>query len=117
MNGIEQRLVELGISQPPAGKPLFSYQPVVIARDFAFVPGQAPVMDTERPFIGRLGAELSLEEGHSAARLSGLNVLVHLKVALDGDLDRIERCVKLGVFVNSSADLKPSRSWPTPCPT
>ena len=103
---IERRLAELGLTLPPAGKPLFSYQPVVIARDFAFVAGQAPVIGTERPFTGRLGAELTLEQGQAAARLSGLNVLAHLKVALDGDLDRIERCVKLGVFVNSAPDFK-----------
>ena len=48
----------------------------------------------------------SLEEGQAAARLSGLNVLARLKVALDDQLDRIERCVKLGVLVNSAADLK-----------
>jgi enamine deaminase RidA (YjgF/YER057c/UK114 family) len=103
---IESRLAELGLTLPPAGKPLFSYQPVVVARDFAFVAGQPPVIGAERPFTGRLGIELTLEQGQAAARLSGLNVLAHLKVALDGDLDRIERCVKLGVFVNSAPDFK-----------
>lgn len=103
---IEGRLAELGLVLPPAGKPLFSYQPVVIAQSLAFVAGQAPVVGAERPFVGRLGAELTLEQGQAAARLSGLNVLAHLKVALDGDLDRIERCVKLGVFVNSAPDFK-----------
>ena len=103
---IERRLAELGLTLPPAGKPLFSYQPVVIANGFAFVAGQPPLLGTERPYLGRLGAELTLEQGQAAARLSGLNVLAHLKVALGGDLDRVERCVKLGVFVNSAPDFK-----------
>lgn len=103
---IEKRLAELGLVLPPAGKPLFSYQPVVIARDFAYVAGQPPLQGAERPFLGRVGAELTLEQGQAAARLSGLNILAQLKLALDGDLDRIERCVKLGVFVNSAPDFK-----------
>jgi enamine deaminase RidA (YjgF/YER057c/UK114 family) len=103
---IERRLAELGLTLPPVTKPLYSYQPVVIARDFAFVAGQPPLNGTERPFLGRVGAELTMEQAQAAAKLSGLNVLAHLKVALDGDLDRIERCVKLGVFVNSAPDFK-----------
>ena len=107
MNGrIEARLAELGLTLPPAGKPLFSYQPVVIAKDFAFVAGQPPVLGSERPFLGRVGAELTLEQGQAAARLSGLNILAQLKAALEGDLDRALRCVKLGVFVNSAPDFK-----------
>ncbi|MGQ0582636.1 MAG: RidA family protein [Reyranella sp.] len=103
---IERRLAELGLVLPPVTKPLFSYQPVVIARDFAFVAGQPPLNGSERPFLGRVGAELTMEQAAAAVKLSGLNVLAHLKVALDGDLDRIERCVKLGVFVNSAPDFK-----------
>ena len=103
---IEKRLAELSLILPPVTKPLFSYQPVVIARDFAYVAGQPPLNGTERPFLGRVGAELTFEQGQAAARLSALNILAHLKVALDGDLDRIERCVKLGVFVNSAPDFK-----------
>lgn len=103
---IESRLAELGLVLPLVTKPLFSYQPVVIARDFAFVAGQPPLNGSERPFLGRVGAELTMEQAQAAVKLSGLNVLAHLKVALDGDLDRIERCVKLGVFVNSAPDFK-----------
>ena len=103
---IEARLVELGLVLPPVTKPLFSYQPVVIARDFAFVAGQPPLNGAEWPFLGRVGAELTMEQAQAAVKLSGLNILAHLKVALDGDLDRVERCVKLGVFVNSAPDFK-----------
>ena len=102
----EKRLAELGLNLPPAPQPLNSYQHVVIVGELAFVAGQPPLIGSERPFIGRLGAELTLEQGQEAAKLSLLNVLAQLKVALDGDLDRVKRCVKLGVFVNSAADFK-----------
>lgn len=102
----EKRLAELGLKLPPAPQPLNSYQHVVLVGELAFVAGQPPLLGSERPFIGRLGAELTLEQGQEAARLSLLNVLAQLKVALDGDLDRLKRCVKLGVFVNSAADFK-----------
>jgi enamine deaminase RidA (YjgF/YER057c/UK114 family) len=102
----EKRLAELGLKLPPAPQPLNSYQHVVLIGELAFVAGQPPLIGSERPFIGRLGAELTLEQGQEAARLSLLNVLAQLKVTLDGDLDRLKRCVKLGVFVNSAADFK-----------
>ena len=68
--------------------------------------GQPPLLGDEQPFMGRVGAELTLEEGQAATRLSGLNVLAQLRAALDGNLDRIVRCVKLGVFVNSAPDFQ-----------
>lgn len=103
---IDKRLAELGLILPPVTAPLFSYQPVVIARGFAYVAGQPPLNGAERPFLGRVGADLSFEQGQAAACLSGLNILAQLKAALDGNLDRIERCVKLGIFVNSAPDFK-----------
>ena len=103
---IETRLAELGLELPPAPQPLNSYQHVVIVGELAFVAGQPPLIGSERPFTGRLGADLTLEQGQAAAKLALLNVLAQLKVALGGDLDRVRRCVKLGVFVNSAPDFK-----------
>ena len=103
---IEGRLAELGLVLPPALQPLNSYQHVAIVGELAFVAGQPPLNGTARPYVGRLGAELTLEQGQAAAKLALLNVLAQLKVALDGDLGRIKRCVKLGVFVNSAPDFK-----------
>jgi enamine deaminase RidA (YjgF/YER057c/UK114 family) len=103
---IEARLEELGLKLPPAPQPLNSYQHVVIVGELAFVAGQPPLIGSERPFTGRLGADLTIEQGQEATRLSVLNVLAQLKVALDGDLDRMRRCVKLGVFVHSAPDFK-----------
>jgi enamine deaminase RidA (YjgF/YER057c/UK114 family) len=100
---IEARLAELGHSLPPAAQPLNAYQNVVIVNELAFVAGQAPMIGSERPFTGPLaGGDADLEKGKAATRLSALCVLAQMKAALDGDLDRIVRCVKLGVFVNSA---------------
>jgi enamine deaminase RidA (YjgF/YER057c/UK114 family) len=99
---IETRLAELGLTLPPASQPLNAYQNVVIVNELAFVAGQAPMIGLERPFVGPLGeGGGTIETGIAATRLSALCVLAQMKAALNGDLDRIVRCVKLGVFVNS----------------
>lgn len=103
---IETRLAELGLSLPPAGPAVFSYQPVVIAERFAFVAGQPPLDGDKRPYMGRVGVEVTEAEAKEAVKLSGLNILAQMKLALDGDLDRIERCVKLGFFINSAGDFR-----------
>lgn len=104
---IEARLTELGLALPPAPQPLNSYQHVVIVGELAFVAGQPPLIGSERPYTGRLGdGEGTLKKGQEATKLAALNVLAQLKVALGGDLDRVVRCVKLGVFVNSAPDFK-----------
>ena len=104
---IEARLAELGLELPPAPQPLNSYQHVVIVDKLAFVAGQPPLRGTERPFVGALAdGDAAIEKGKEATRLALLNVLAQLKVALDGDLNRTVRCVKLGVFVNSVPGFK-----------
>ena len=103
---IEIKLAALDLKLTPAPQPLNSYQHVVIVGELAFVAGQPPLIGSERPFTGRLGDEVTLERGQEAAKLAALNVLAQLKVALGGDLDRVMRCVKLGVFVNSAPDFK-----------
>jgi len=99
---IETRLQELGITLPQAAAPVASYVPVVIHNGLAFVSGQVSILDGER-INGRLGEDMSLEEGIKAARGCGLMILAQLKAAL-GSLDRVERVVKLGGFVNSTPD-------------
>ncbi len=101
---IEARLAELKIELPQATTPLANYVPSVRAGDLLFVSGQICQWNGERRFIGKLGREISLEQGQEAARLCALNILAVAKSALDGDLDRILRCVRLGGFVNSVDD-------------
>lgn len=99
---IEARLEELGITLPAAAAPVASYVPVVIHGNTAYVSGQVSFVDGEL-FKGRLGEDVSLEDGIKAARGCGLMILAQLHAAL-GSLDRVERVVKLGGFVNSTPD-------------
>lgn len=99
---IEARLQELGIVLPEAAAPVASYVPVVVQGGFAHVSGQLPFIDGEL-VTGRLGEDVSLEAGTAAARACGLMILAQLKAALV-PLDKVERVVKLGAFVNSAAD-------------
>ena len=98
---ISDRLAELGIELPQAAAPVAAYVPVVVAGNLAHVSGQLPFVDGQL-VTGRLGEDVSLEQGQAAARACGLMILAQLKAAL-GSLDRIERIVKLGAFVNSAA--------------
>jgi len=99
---IEARLAELGITLPEPAAPVAAYVPVVIAGGLAHVSGQVSFVDGTL-FKGRLGEDVSLDQGVAAARGCGLMILAQLKAAL-GSLDRIERVVKLGAFINSTAD-------------
>ena len=99
---IEHRLAELGIELPAAAAPVAAYVPVVIAGDLAHVSGQLPFIGGQL-VTGRLGEDVSLEQGAAAARACGLMVLAQLQAAL-GSLDRVGRIVKLGAFVNSTTD-------------
>ena len=98
---IEARLKELGIVLPEAAAPVASYVPVVVEGGFAHVSGQLPFVDGEL-VTGRLGEDVSLEEGMAAARACGLMICAQLKAA--GVLEKVERVVKLGAFVNSAGD-------------
>ena len=97
---IDARLTELNISLPAASAPAANYVPVVIAGNLAFVSGQVPVLQGEFKYLGKVGVELTIEQGQQAARLCALNIISQLKLALGGDLDRVRRCVKVGGFVN-----------------
>jgi len=99
---IEQRLAALGLVLPTPAAPVAAYVPVVVAGGLAHVSGQLPFIDG-RLITGRLGESVSLEDCTAAARACGLMILAQLKAAL-GSLDRVERVVKLGAFVNSAAD-------------
>jgi len=99
---IETRLAELGITLPEPAAPVAAYVPVVIAGGLAHVSGQVSFVDGVL-VKGRLGEDVSLEAGVEAAQGRGLMILAQLKAAL-GSLDRVERVVKLGCFVNSAAD-------------
>ena len=99
---IDERLAELGIVLPAAAAPVAAYVPVVIVGGLAYVSGQVSFVDGAL-CTGRLGDDVSVEQGIIAAQGCGLMILAQLKAAL-GSLDRVERVVKLGAFVNCTAD-------------
>jgi enamine deaminase RidA (YjgF/YER057c/UK114 family) len=101
---IEARLHEIGIELPEAAAPAANYVPYVISGNLVFVAGQVTFWNGERKFIGKVGTDFTLEEGQAAARIVGLNIIAQVKAACGGDLDRVQRCVKLGGFVNCPAD-------------
>ncbi len=98
---IDGRLRALGIDLPTPPAPVASYVPFVAAGNLVFISGQVTSAPEGLKYVGAVGKDLSLEDGRAAARLCAINVLAQLKTALDGDLDRVKRCVKLGVFVNA----------------
>lgn len=97
---IETRLAELGITLPQPAAPVAAYVPVVIAGGLAHVSGQVSFVDGVL-LKGRLGEDVTLAQGIEAAQGCGLMILAQLKAAL-GSLDRVERVVKLGAFINSA---------------
>lgn len=98
---IEERLTELGIELPPAPAPVASYVPVRVADGLAFVAGQIALDAGALRYPGRVGAEVSLEQGVEAARRCALQALSALRDAL-GSLDRVRGIVKVDVFVASA---------------
>lgn len=98
---IAARLAELGIALPKAAAPVASYQPVVVSGGMAYLSGQLPFVDGQL-VTGKLGADVSLEQGTAAARACGLMILAQLEAA--GLLERVLQVVKLGGFVASTAD-------------
>lgn len=100
------RLKELGISLPSANPPAGNYVPWVRTGNLLFVSGQISTVDGKPGPIGRLGAEISLEQGARAARACGLSLLAQASAALDGDLDRVVRCVKVTGFVAATPEFR-----------
>lgn len=101
---IEGRLAELGLALPQAVAPVANYVPAVTTGSLAVLSGQIPLADGKPAFTGLLGAAVSLEDGQAAARLCGINMIAQLRAVCDGDLDRVRRVIRLGVFVAATPD-------------
>jgi enamine deaminase RidA (YjgF/YER057c/UK114 family) len=103
-NTIDARLASLGIHIPAQAQAAGNYIGAVVVHDLVFLSGQVPVENGVRRFIGKLGRDLSVDQGQQAARLAAMNMLAHLKAACDGDLGRVARCVRLTGYVNATED-------------
>ena len=101
----EQRLKASGIELPPAPKPLGAYVEAVQVGNLLFVSGALPLQGGVPKFIGRLGGELSIEEGRSAARLAALNALALVRQHL-GSLDKVQRLGQLTVTLATTPDFQ-----------
>lgn len=103
MSVIEQKLAALGVTLPDAPAPAANYVPFVIAGDIVYVSGQISA-NADGMIKGKLGADMSAEDGAAAAQTCAIGLLAQLKAACDGDMDRLVRVVKLVGFVNSKED-------------
>ena len=99
----ESRLQELGLALPPPPPKGGVYKPVVIVGTLAYISGHGPYLGEAGMIKGRVGEDMSLTEGHAAARQTGLALLATLRSEL-GSLDRIKRVIKLLGMVNSTPD-------------
>lgn len=100
---IDRKLEEMGLSLPPAAAPVASYVATVDAGGLLHVSGQLPFKEG-KVVTGRLGDGMDKVAGQEAAELCGLMLVAQIRAALGGDFTRVERIVKLGVFVNSAPD-------------
>ena len=100
---IDSKLADLGITLPVAAAPVAAYVPAVEIGGMLHISGQISFAEDGSLIKGRLGDDMDVEAGMAAAKRCGVMLLAQLKAAL-GSLDRVERIVKLGVFVNSHGD-------------
>ena len=103
---ILSRLVELGIELPKVSLPVANYTPYVIRDNLIFISGQITVWNGELKYIGKVGEDLRVEDGIAAARLCGLNLIAQAHHAVEGNLDKIKKVIKICGFVNASTNFK-----------
>lgn len=103
MSTIEQRLAAEGLTLPEPAAPVAAYVPAVLAGGLLHISGQIPFTTDGKIMTGKIGSERDLAWGAAAAERCGLMLVAQMKAAL-GDLDRVERIVKLGAFVASTPD-------------
>ena len=101
---ISEKIKELNIKLPNAPDPVGAYVAFKIVNKFLYISGQLPIMLDGTIIKGKIGKNLSLEEGQNAAKFCVLNIIAQAKKALDGDLDKVKNRIKITGFVNSTDD-------------
>jgi len=99
--GAEARLKELGIELPPPPKPAGVYKPVIVVGDLVYVSGHGPLKADGSMYLGRVGEDVDVQGGYTAARQTGLAILASLRAHL-GSLDKIKRVIKTLGMVNAA---------------
>jgi enamine deaminase RidA (YjgF/YER057c/UK114 family) len=105
-DSLAQRVQQLGLSLPTPSQPIANYVNHVVSQNQLFISGQIPLQDGKPAFIGRLGESISDDEGANAAELAALGLLAQLSAALDDDLSKLVRIIRLGVFISSAPDFQ-----------
>ena len=103
---ITDNLKKLNIKLPNAPAPVGSYVAFKKVGNFLFISGQLPISSDGKMIKGKIGKDLSIEDGQKASELCVINILAQVKKALDGDLNKVKSCVKITGFVNSTDDFK-----------
>ena len=103
---IENKLKELNIELPNAPDPVGAYVASKKINNLLFISGQLPMSKDGKMLKGKIGKDLTLEDGQKASRLCVINILAQVKKALGGDLNKVKNCVKITGFVNSTDDFK-----------
>ena len=98
----EEKLAALGIVLPPSVPPQANYVPYTVSGNLVYVSGTLPMKDGKPQDIGKLGAEFTVEQGAQTAKLCAINILGHVKAACGGDLSRVKKIVRMGIFVASA---------------
>lgn len=99
-----EKLQALGLELPQAAAPAANYVPYVVSGKHLFVAGQIPFLNGQSMHLGRLGEDLSVDDGVEAARACALNILAQANAAVVGEWAQIKQLVKLGGFVNCTPD-------------
>tara|TARA_B100000405_G_scaffold196732_1_gene137904 strand:+ start:12 stop:476 length:465 start_codon:yes stop_codon:yes gene_type:complete len=100
MHLFEENIKNLGLNIPDLPKALANYVPYKIISKTIYISGQAPVQNGELIYKGKVGSDISIEEGIEAAKLCVINIIAALKTGLEGDWDKLDSFVKLTGFVN-----------------
>lgn len=100
---IKSRLTDMGLKLPNPAAPAANYVPYVVTGNQLFISGQLPMGASGIEYVGRLGENVTIDDGKAAARLCAINLLAQANAAL-GNLDKVQRLVKLVAFVNSTSD-------------
>tara|TARA_B100000029_G_C17353761_1_gene879915 strand:- start:375 stop:836 length:462 start_codon:yes stop_codon:yes gene_type:complete len=101
---ISENLKKLNIEIPVAPDPVGAYVAFKKAGNLIFISGQLPIGKDGKPIKGKIGKDLSLEDGQKAAKFCAINILAQVNKAVGGDLDKIKNCIKITGFVNSTDD-------------
>ena len=101
---VENKLNQMGLALPEAARPVAVYVPYRVSGNQVFIAGQIPPNNLATPTFGKLGADLSVEDGYIAAQYVGLRILAQLKAACGGDLGRVVKCIQIRGFVNCTND-------------